>query len=136
MICIDTTVLIDEFRARGDLDAPVNRALLAHGAQTLIVPAITAGEFLDGAAMVSEQRFDESMVILRRRRVVSADLETAQHYGHIVAFLRREKLLVGRSQNDLWIAATARCHGASVLTRNASDFQNIPDLEVLGYGEK
>lgn len=135
MICIDTTVLIDEFRARGNPDAPVNRALLTHGAQTLIVPAITAGEFLDGAAMVSGQRFEESMGILRRRRVVSADLETAQHYGRIVAYLRGEKRLAGRSQNDLWIAATARCHGAKVLTRNESDFEGIPDLEVLGYGE-
>ena len=53
MICIDTTVLIDEFRARGNRDAPVNRALLTHGAEILIVPAIAAGEFLDGAAMVS-----------------------------------------------------------------------------------
>jgi len=135
MICIDTTVLIDQFRARGNLDAPVNRALLTHGAQTLIIPAIAAGEFLDGAAIVSEQRFDESLGILRRRQVVRADLETAQHYGRIVAFLRREKHLVGRSQNDLWIAATARCHGARVLTRNASDYEGILDLEVLGYGE-
>lgn len=135
MICIDTTVLIDEFRARGSRDAPVNRALLAHGAEILIVPAIAAGEFLDGAAMVSERRFDESLGILRRRRVVGADLETAQHYGRIVTFLRRENGLAGRSQNDLWIAATARCHGARVLTRNAADFKGIPDLEVLGYSD-
>lgn len=85
--------------------------------------------------MVSEQRFHESLEILRQRRVVSADLETAQHYGRIVAFLRREKDLAGRSQNDLWIAATARCHGARVLTRNAADFARIPELEVLSYGE-
>ncbi|MCX6867855.1 MAG: type II toxin-antitoxin system VapC family toxin [Verrucomicrobia bacterium] len=135
MICIDTTVLIDEFRARGSRDAPVNRALLTYGAEILIVPVIVAGEFLDGAAMVSEQRFHESLGILRRRRVVSADLETAQHYGRIAAFLRRDKNLAGKSQNDLWIAATARCHGARVLTRNASDFEGIPELEVVGYGE-
>ena len=135
MICIDTTVLIDEFRARGNRDAPVNRALLANGAEILIVPVIAAGEFLDGAAMVSESRFHESLGILRRRRVVSADLETAQHYGRIVAYLRREHNLAGRSQNDLWIAATARCHGARVLTRNATDFEGIPELEVLGYDE-
>jgi predicted nucleic acid-binding protein len=36
---------------------------------------------------------------------------------------------------DLWIAATARCYGARVLTRNAADFERIPGLEVLGYGE-
>jgi len=135
MICINTTVLIDEFRARGSRDAPVNRVLLAHGAEILIVPAIAAGEFLDGAAVVSEQRLHEALDVLRRRRVVDVDLETAQHYGRIAAHLRREKLLAGRSQNDLWIAATARCHGARVLTRNASDFEGIPGLEVVGYGD-
>jgi predicted nucleic acid-binding protein len=127
-------VLIDEFRARGNFDSPVNRSLLAHSADLLIVPAIAAGEFLDGAAMVSEQRFDQSLGLLRRRRVVGADLETAQHYGRIVACLRRRSGLAGRSQNDLWIAATARRHGARVLTRNAADFEGIPELEVLSYG--
>lgn len=135
MICIDTTVLIDEFRARGNRDAPVNRALLAHGADILIVPAIAAGEFLDGAGMVSERRFDESLELLRRRRVIGEELETAQHYGRIVTCLRRRGSLAGRSQNDLWIAATARCHGARLLTRNVTDFEGIPELEVLGYGK-
>lgn len=112
----------------------VNRALLASGVEILIVPAITAGEFLDGAAMVSEHRFDESPGLPGRRRVVGADLETAQHYGRIVTCLRRRTGLAGRSQNDLWIAATARCHGARLLTRNVTDFEGFPELEVLGYG--
>ena len=134
MICIDTTVLIDEFRARGNRDAPVNRALIAHGAESLIVPAVAAGEFLDGAAMVSEQRVSEALEVLRRRRVVGADLETAQQYARIAAQLRRDKSIAGRSQNDPWIAATARCHGARVLTRNAGDFRGIHGLDAIGYG--
>jgi hypothetical protein len=40
MICIDTTVPIDEFRARGSRDAPVNRAMLTYGAEMLIVPVM------------------------------------------------------------------------------------------------
>lgn len=133
MICIDTTVLIDEFRARGNLEAPVNRALLALGMETLILPAITAGEFLDGAAMVSSRRYQDALHVIRRRRVADLNIETAQHYGQIVSHLRRQKLLSGRSPNDLWIAATARSHGARILTRNPDDFAEIPGLEVLGY---
>ena len=72
MICVDTTVLIDEFRAKGDTAAAVNRTLLALGAELLIVPVIAAGEFLDGAAMVSENLLRESMKWLGRRRVVGA----------------------------------------------------------------
>ena len=112
MICVDTTVLIDEFRAKGDLSAPVNRALIAHGAETLIVPA-AAGEFLDGAAMVSETRVQEALFFLRRRNVIPADLDVAEHYGSTASALRKARKLDGRSRNDIWIAATARacCHG-------------------------
>ena len=133
MICVDTTVLIDEFRAKGDLSAPVNRALIAHGAETLIVPASAAGVFLDGAAMVSEARVQEALFLLRRRNVVPADLDVAEHYGAIASASRKTRKLEGRSHNDIWIAATARCHGAQLLTRNPKHFQGIEGLGVIGY---
>ena len=135
MICIDTTVLIDEFRARGNPEAAVNRTLLDRGMELMFVPAIAAGEYLDGAAMVSESRFRESLQWLGRRRIVPVDMETARHYGRIAANLRRNKLLGGRSQNHLWIAATALRHGAVMMTRNADDFGGISGLQVLGYGQ-
>lgn len=133
MICVDTTVLIDEFRAKGDLSAPVNRALISHGAETLIVPAAAAGEFLDGAAMVSPARVQEALFLLRRRNVVSSDLDTAEHYGSIASVLRRARKLDSRSHNDIWIAATAKCHGARLLTRNPKHFHTIEGLAVIGY---
>lgn len=133
MICIDTTVLIDEFRAKGDLSAPVNRALLTHGAETLIVPVAAAGEFLDGAAMVSPARVQEALALLRRRNVVSSDLDTAEHYGSIASSLRRKRKLDSRSHHDLWIAATAKCHGAGLLTRNPKHFQAVEGLDIIGY---
>lgn len=133
MICIDTTVLIDEFRAKGNLSAPVNRALLAHGAETLIVPTAAAGEFLDGAAMVSPARLQEALFLLRRRKVVPSDLDTAEHYGSIASSLRRPRRLDNRSHNDIWIAATAKCHGARLLTRNPKHFHAIEGLGVIGY---
>lgn len=133
MICVDTTVLIDEFRAKGDLSAPVNRALIAHGAETLIVPTAAAGEFLDGAAMVSEARMQEAIFLLRRRNVIPANLDVAEQYGNIASSLRRARKLEGRSHNDIWIAATARCHGARLLSRNPRHFRGIEGLTVIGY---
>lgn len=134
VICADTTVLIDEFRAKGDLAAAVNRSLLRHGAEELVVPFATAGEFLDGASSVSEERRQEALSLLRRRRVIPAGLDVAEHYGRIAAALRKAKKLAGRSENDIWIAATARSLGARLLTRNAQDFRGIDGLEVLSYG--
>jgi hypothetical protein len=127
-------VLIDEFRAGGDLAAPVNRKLLEHGGESLIVPAAATGEFLDGAAMISEERFQQTMRVLRSRKVAVVDLDTAEHYGRISAELRKRKKLAGRSSNDIWIAATALAHGARLLTRNTADFAEIPGPRVLGYG--
>ena len=133
MICVDTTVLIDEFRAKGDLSAPVNRALIAHGGEKLIVPATAAGEFLDGAAMVSEARVQETLFLLRGRNVIPASLDVAEHYGEIASTLRKARKLEGRSHNDIWIAATARCHGARLLTRNPKHFRGIEGLAVISY---
>jgi predicted nucleic acid-binding protein len=133
VICVDTTVLIDEFRAKGDLSAAVNQALVTRGAETLIVPAAAAGEFLDGAAMTSEARVQEALFLLRRRKVIPAGLDVAEHYGSIASALRKMRKLAHRSHNDLWIAATARCHGARLLTRNLEHFQGIEGLSVIGY---
>ena len=135
MIAIDTTVLIDEFRAKGNPEAPVNQALLKLGEEPMLVPAVVAGEFLDGAWMVSKERAEQAMRLLRTRRVCGIDLETASIYARLVAGLRREKKLGGRSQNDLWIAATAISARATLLSRNPADFEGIEGLEVRGYGE-
>jgi predicted nucleic acid-binding protein len=133
VICVDTTVIIDEFRAKGDLSAPVNRALIAHGGEKLIVPAAAAGEFLDGAAMASAERVQQALFLLRRRNVIPVNLDVAEHYGNIASALRKIRKLEGRSHNDLWIAATARCHGARLLTRNPKHFNGIEGLAVISY---
>lgn len=133
VICADTTVLIDEFRAQGNVSAPVNRALLRYRGEALVIPCAAAGEFLDGASMVSAERLQEALLLLRRRRIISADLDVAECYGGIVSTLRRAKMLSGHSHNDLWIAATARSLGARLLTRNPAHFRGIDDLEVAHY---
>ena len=71
---------------------------------------------------------------MRTRRICGIDLETAAIYARLVARLRKQGKLGGRSQNDLWIAATAISEGAELLTRNPADFYGIEGLEVRGYG--
>ena len=136
MICIDTTVLVDEFRARGDRQAPVFRTLEKHQAEVLLVPAAAAGEFLDGAFMVSAERVQDALLLLRGRQVVASDLAIAEKYGQLAADLRKRNSLAGRSQNDLWISATAVSRGAKLMTRNPKHFSEIPGLELLVYGGK
>jgi len=57
------------------LTETVNRALIAHGAQKLIVPAAAAGEFLDGTAMLPEARVQEALFLMPRRNVTLDHLD-------------------------------------------------------------
>ena len=62
-------------------------------------------------------------------RVVPVDLQVARHIGHLIDLTREQ----GRKPDlaDLAIAATARCHGWSVLTRNLRHFSplGVPALD-------
>jgi predicted nucleic acid-binding protein len=133
MICIDTTVLIDEFRSAGNPAAPVFQALMQHANEELIVPSIAAGEFLCGAVLISEERAQQALGILQRRRVIAIDLTIAEHYGRIAAHLRSDGKIQPFSHNDIWIAATARASGSRLLTRNQKHFAGVPLLELIGY---
>lgn len=125
--------MIDEFRSAGNPAAPVYKALFKHANEELIVPAIAAGEFLDGAASVSEERAQQALGILQLHRVVAVDLIIAENYGRIVAHLRKSSKITPYSHNDLWIAATARASGSRLLTRNPKHFARIPGLEIIAY---
>jgi predicted nucleic acid-binding protein len=114
--------------------AAVNRALSRHSGESLLIPVAAAGEFLDGAFMVSKARAQEALHLLRGRLVVSSDLGIAERYGSLVTDLRKKNLLKGRSQNDLWISATAVSRGARLLTRNERHFSGIEGLTILAYG--
>jgi tRNA(fMet)-specific endonuclease VapC len=57
----------------------------------------------------------------------SVDAITAQHYGRI----RNDLRAIGRPvpENDLWIAAIARQHGLTLVTRD-QHFQHIVGLSL------
>ena len=133
MLCLDTTVFIDLWRSRGQPPTPVWHALEPCRSETHITSATTAGEFLEGAAFISEQRLQESLTFLARTRVEPVTLATALQYARLVADLRHNNQLQGRSKADLWNAATALEHGASLVTRNPQHFANVPNLRVIAY---
>jgi len=136
VICVDTTFLVDLWRDRprsGSSGSTARGLLVEHAGEDFAVPAHAAGEFLEGGAAVSEERLTESLQFLRLFRIGEVGVETALRYAQIVASLRRENALAGRSKPDLWIAAWAVEHGAPLATRNVRHFADIEDLEVLGY---
>jgi predicted nucleic acid-binding protein len=133
VICVDTTFLVDLWR---DKAAPSSRArglLSGHPGEDFAAPAHAAGEFLEGGAAVSEERLAESLQFLRLFRIGEVGVETALRYAKIVAHLRRESALAGRSKPDLWIAAWAVQHRAPLATRNVNHFGEVPDLVLISY---
>ncbi len=52
-------------------------------------------------------------------------------YGSIRAGLEREGKMIGN--NDLWIAAHARCIGLTLVTNNEREFRRVPGLAVENW---
>lgn len=133
MICVDTTFLVDLWREKDLPDSPARALLAAHPGEDFAVPAHAAGEFLEGGAAVSSERLADSLQFLRLFRIGEVGVETAVRYARIVARLRGDSALGGRSKPDLWIAAWAVEHAAPLATRNAAHFEDVPDLPLIGY---
>jgi predicted nucleic acid-binding protein len=135
MICLDTTFVIDLWRNSANADHPAIRFLSHHGGETCTVPAHAVGEFLEGGAVISHERYSESLAFIRKFRIGEITLETAQHYAKIVSRLRSESKLSGISKPDIWIAAWSIEHASSLVTRNPRHFVNIEHLSVLSYDD-
>jgi predicted nucleic acid-binding protein len=60
--------------------------------------------------------------------ILSFDLEAARIHARIGAKLRSQGLTIG--SHDLMIAATALCHGLTVMTGNEREFRRVDGLAV------
>ena len=133
MICLDTDFLIALWRSRGTAGHPTRRVLEDHPGEVLAVCAVAAGEFLEGAACVSEERLREATRFLRLFEIAPATFQTAVHYAQAVAELRRRGLLAGISKADMWIAAAALEHRVRLVTRNTRHFERIAGLRLIAF---
>jgi len=131
MICLDTGYLIELWRHRADADHPAVKALSRFSDEAFVVPVHAAGEFLEGAAYVSEQRLREGREFLAMFRAGEMTSDTALLYATAVAALRRKDELAGVSTFDAWIAAWATQHGAAVLTTNERHFKRFAGVRVV-----
>jgi predicted nucleic acid-binding protein len=133
MICLDTTFLIDLWRNRHDSTHAAVRLLAQNSAELFVVPVMAVGEFLEGAAYISEARYREALVFLAAFEFGSFSPRTASQYAHVTARLRHHNQLKGRSQADLWIAAFAIEHRSRLASRNRRHFEGIDGLDLLDY---
>jgi tRNA(fMet)-specific endonuclease VapC len=125
-ILVDTSVAIDYLK--GDLAA----ARVLENSSGLFAPSIVLGELLHGAKR-SDRPTEHTArveVFASKVAVLPVDLETAYHYSDIKNSLLRK----GRPipDNDMWIAAVARQHQLTVVTRD-SHFGEISGIGLLSW---
>ncbi len=134
MIVLDTNVVSELVRP---VPQPAVVAWVdAQPVSDIFTTAVTAAEMVYGVARLPPGRRRmrlaekvELMVEVRfARRVLAFDAVAAGHYGDIVA--RREAAGRPISTADAQIAATCRCVGAVLATRNVSDFDDV-GLEIV-----
>jgi predicted nucleic acid-binding protein len=104
---------------------PAHRFMAAHRAAPFAISMITWGELAVGF----QSAFDLDR-LLRQTKVLSLLKQVAWEASRI----QRELQQIGwqLSENDNWIAATARCWGIPVVTRDAA-FGRVPRLRILTY---
>ncbi len=96
---------------------------------TVILSSIVLGELFFGAYRSS--RVSENLARITEfaanNTLLVCDSDTARHYGQIKSNLRR----AGRPipENDIWIAATARQHDLTLVSRDAH-FDHVEGLET------
>ena len=99
---------------------------------TILVSIVSVVELEGGVyrdASQAERRRTKLDLLLAGLNVLTFDLESAQTYGQIVASAgySRRKIL------DRMIAAQALNASATLVTLNPQDFEEITDLQVLGW---
>src|SRR3954453_3703609 len=110
--CLDTSAYSNFRRGHDELVSIIDRA------DWIGIPTVTMGELRTGFLLGAHHERNESELdeFLANPvvEVLEVDAEGSRHYAEIVADLRRAGTPL--PTNDIWIAATAARHGASVLT--------------------
>ena len=98
-------------------------------APEVFIPAVALGELFFGAAKSGRPAENTAGVerFATGRAIVSTDLEVAREYGRLKHSLKQK----GRPlpENDIWIAAAAKCHGMVLVTRDRH-FLEVEDLRT------
>ncbi len=124
---LDTNVCIMHLRGR---HPQLGARWKQHRAEDLAIPLTAYAELLVGAEKSSqpERVIGQIELLLEAHEIVEITEEVAEHYARIRADLERRGVTIGG--NDLWIAATALAHGATLVTNNTGEFTRVPGLLI------
>jgi len=110
--CLDTSAYSNFRRGNEELAELLDRAELV-GVSTIALGELRTGFVLGGRRKRNEAEL-ETFLDNPAVEVLAVDADTSRHYAEIVAELRKAGTPL--PTNDIWIAAAAVRHGATVLT--------------------
>ena len=126
IVLTDTTFWIDLLEERRDgRRGPATLFISAHRAFDFRISIITWGELAEGFA-----HFDELNKFLRGVRLLMLPQQIAWEASRIQRELAADGARL--SENDSWIAATARGWGHTLVSRDHA-FERVPRLRVINY---
>ena len=97
--------------------SPINLAELRYGAELIANPALRL-------------RAQTMLKRLRRKPLLRITAETAEIFGVLAAKLTKLRKSHLTRVQDLWLAAQCIQRGFTLLTNNAKDFRDIPELKM------
>lgn len=126
-LCLDTDILIDFLRARGEQPTLFELAVERY---TCVLPSVTVYEVSFGIERYGRAN-DRRMLqtLLRTMEVIPFDLRAARASAQLDAVLQRAGQRVDFP--DLFIAGICVARKLPLLTRNRAHFSRIPHLILL-----
>jgi tRNA(fMet)-specific endonuclease VapC len=131
-LMVDTNVFV-KFEKSG---SPIDFSSWDSG-EKVFISVVVVSELLMGVhrANTDERRQRRSAfveAIISGVGVLDFNVAAARVHSEIHAELAKKGQMIGA--HDLIIAATARCHGLSLLTDNVDEFSRVPGLHVIPFG--
>jgi len=127
---LDTCVLSELIKPQPDQNVStwIEKIQESH----LYISAITMGEIQKGISKLDTSKKKQSLQIWLQQdltarfsgRILSVDAEISLEWGNMQGHAIRSGTTVPII--DSLIAATAKCHNLSLVTRNLDDFKNLP----------
>lgn len=108
----------------------VQAAFMQHPPQDIFVPYMVLAELKLGAAKSARPAHNHHQVnvIVRPFKVIWPDHLALEHYVDIRVNLESVGKII--SEPDLWIAATTRAAGGTLVTHNTGEFSRVPGLNL------
>lgn len=122
---LDTNIVIALFAKDKQVTSKVGKA------REIVVPAIVMGELYwarkSTRAIKNLERLDDFAVEIC---VMTVDTDTSKEYGLVKNHLRAKGCPI--PENDVWIAALARQHAITLVSRD-EHFNAVNDLDIVAW---